>query len=134
MDVLTIILIFLLVNYSEDTEETVLPDFVEMPTLISNKANAKKGVAIFIGAKKLSIGKGKDISYENFENEEEAILGHIKESLEMIKIKNEEIKKPTYVAIAADKEMPYQIVNSVIVAAGSVGITNIEFLALKKKD
>ena len=85
MDALTIILIFLLVNYSDVNEEKDLPKFIELPKVESKIAKSEFGIVVVIGEDKIKVGKDKIIGYSSFESEQESILSEVKNELEVLK-------------------------------------------------
>jgi biopolymer transport protein ExbD len=146
MDALTIILIFLLVNYSEVTEDSELPNFIDLPTL-SGKVDkqTKINILVVIGENKIRIGKDRDINFSNFKQQEESIMERVKKELENAKKekdldrklaetkeggKKEHLAK---ISIQADKKVPYYMIDAVVRASSELGMNFFDLITKKKQ-
>ena len=146
MDALTIILIFLLVNYSDVTEEGELPNFIELPQVQGKAKQAKFGIRVVVGEKKIEISRGADkksINFQNFDSEKTSILSQVKEELKLFKKdmesravasteKNKD--KKIKISIQADKSIPYKRIDSIIETSTELSLNYIDFISLNKKD
>ncbi len=141
MDALTIILIFLIMNYSDVVEESDPPDFVEMPQVVGKIEGEAMEVdlPIGVGAQKIQVGKEQVISFQNFKAEEDRILGQF---LKALKVESEKVKqkrelagssdteRPIKMAIQADKSVPYFIINGLVSKSAELGINYFDLLGL----
>lgn len=143
MDALTIILIFLLVNYSEVTEDSELPKFINLPTVVGKASKAKIGVPLVIGQNKIEIGKGRFVNFSNFESEENKILVQIKDELQLLKedavtrglaTVDGNAKTSLKISIHADKDVPYKWINSIVEMCAGMGLNFIDFIAGSKQE
>jgi len=135
MDVLTIILIFLLVNYSSVEQDMQVPDYIKLPKIQAKTLESlKQNLKVVVGSDRIMINDGKEIQFKNFASQQEQILERLAQSMAKIKEDNDAIKTPSILAIQADKDIPYEIIDGVILSAASVGITQIELMSLKKPD
>lgn len=146
MDVLTIILIFLLVNYSDVEQDTELPDFVELPLLLGKESlGGKENSTMAIGKNKIKLNKNTEIQFNSYQKEKDKILEDIHEQFTALiqkaslddenKFKNENEKEGSIkvvLAIQADKDVPYEMIDDIVMVASNSGITQFEFVGLKK--
>jgi biopolymer transport protein ExbD len=145
MDALTIILIFLLVNYSEVTEDGELPNFIELPTL-SGKIDkqTKINILVVIGQNQIRVGKDRDIRFRDYLGEEDSILERVKKELENEKKmkdvdrklasegaegKKEHLAK---VSIQADKSVPYYMIDGIVRTSTELGMNFFDLITKKK--
>lgn len=146
MDALTIILIFLLVNYSDNPEERDLPKFISLPQINGAPDISKTApLLVVIGKNQLSLGKELNIDYKDFDSSYSNIEEQLVAKIE--KIKNEKATEkripategtvdPTKeeilkVALQADKEITYEQISKVIKIFSSHGYNDFDFMALK---
>jgi len=136
MDALTIILIFLLVNYSDETDDRKMSDLIKLPVVYSKKLENSAGDP---NALKLVLAKNQVrlndtvVEFESFEKERERILMDVAQALDEIVREGIEAGKPvTRLSVQADGSIPYNYLDSIVVGASAVGITNLEFLAMNK--
>jgi biopolymer transport protein ExbD len=135
MDVLTIILVFLLVNYSSVEQEMQIPDYVRLPEVTSKTLeNLNHTLKVVLGKDRIAINEGKEIQFKSFSEQQGQILENLAESMAKIKQDNDLNKAPSILAIQADKDIPYEYIDGVILSAASVGITQIELISFKKQD
>lgn len=123
MDVLTILLIFLLVNYSDQFND--VPDFVSLPVAkssLGDKENATGNSALIV-ADKILVG-ARSISLNPWRPAD--ILAQL--SAEFANTDNNDT-----LFIIADKEVPYRTVDLVVTAASKKGILKVNFLAKSGK-
>ncbi|MCB9091742.1 MAG: biopolymer transporter ExbD [Halobacteriovoraceae bacterium] len=140
MDALTIILIFLLVNYSEVSEESDFPDFIVMPQIEGAPKKAEMGVIMVVGETQIKIGKEDPIHFRNFEQEEEQVLNKIYDKLEIIKenilkrtVASEKDKK-IRISIQADQGIPYKTIDRIVRKASELSLNYVDFIAMNKED
>jgi|GEM_PF-3576589 len=142
MDALTIILIFLLVNYSEVNEEKEIPKFIELPQVEGEIGKTEFGIVMVIGENKIKVGTDTVIDYSNFENEKEAILAKIGERLDLLKKDKERViasspnakTKKIKISIQADRMVPYKRIDAIIEKATESSLNYIDFVSLNKED
>ena len=134
MDVLTIILIFLLVNYSDNVTESELPKYVTLPSLEAKPSSAaKEDIVIIVGRQQIEIGKEK-VRYNQAEQDRERIMDGVTRILAKIQdTRGEEVSEKSRISIKADQNVNFVAIDSVLLAAASVGITGIDFVALAKQ-
>ena len=132
MDVLTIILIFLLVNYSDIEDVQDIPEFVTMPTLsTSPDTKLNEDIKVNIGQGRITLGN-KQITFRSFENEKERVVAEVAQILTEIQTERRTIGKAARLSVRADENIPYQVIDEILVGAGSAGITQIDLLAMAK--
>jgi len=135
MDVLTIILIFLLVNYSSVEQDMQVPDYIKLPKVEAKTLESlKQTLKLVVGKDRIKINDGKEIQFNNFVSQQAQIMERLAESMAKIKEENDVNKTPSILALQADKDIPYEIIDGVILSAASVGITQIELMSLKQPD
>ncbi|OFZ49773.1 MAG: hypothetical protein A2381_18155 [Bdellovibrionales bacterium RIFOXYB1_FULL_37_110] len=135
MDVLTIILIFLLVNYSSVEQDMQVPDYIKLPKVQAKTLESlKQTLKLVVGKDRIKINDGKEIQFNNFVSQQAQIMERLAESMAKIKEENDVNKTPSVLALQADKDIPYEIIDGVILSAASVGITQIELMSLKQPD
>ncbi len=141
MDALTIILIFLLVNYSEVNEEKEIPDFIELPKIEGKAKEASFGITLVIGQDKIKIGKEQVVNFSNFEAEKEQILVQIKDELAILQKdhldrniaankKDDKIK----LTVQADKDVPYLYIDEIIRGASELSLNYVDFVSMNKEE
>jgi biopolymer transport protein ExbD len=144
MDALTIILFFLIMNYSDVVEEFDPPNFVQMP-VINAKIDQVTTVdlSVAIGMNKIRVGKDKDIDFRNFKSEESTIVAKFQEILkiesEAVKARKiasspENAKKPIKMSIQADKGVPYFMINSLVMAGSELGMNIFDMMGSKVEE
>ncbi len=133
MDVLTIILIFLLTNYSDNPPEQNPPKGITIP-IIAAKSNKKfsekftKEIKIVFYKTKIEI-KDEIIPFDNFEEQSDQILELVSKKLsKIITPLSEKEKKNSAIILLADKDIRYNMISSLIQAASITGVTHIEML------
>ena len=132
MDVLTIILIFLLVNYSEVVENINLDDSITLPTVkVKHVGKAAEGVPFVVGKDSWQVGDNPKIVFSSFEDQRDEVMEKTANILSKVKENNDKNDKKTNIIVLADKETPYSMLDSVLIVAGGVGITAIDFIAQK---
>lgn len=139
MDALTIILIFLLVNYSEVNEDSDLPDYINLPSVHGKVSTANMGISVVIANQKIQVGKDRFINFGNFEQEKTQVLVQLKDELELLKkelVKENEKVDPSKgdikLSIHADEKIPYKTIDSIVQAAAEVSLNYIDFIAMNK--
>ena len=74
MDVLTIVLIFLLGNYSEVVEEVSLPDYISLPTVYTNpEGESVNGLKLVIGNNQWGLEDFQIITFDSFNSQKSQI-------------------------------------------------------------
>ena len=136
MDVLTIILIFLLVNYSEEAADDDVSKLVTLPTITAAKTQPQdkkntKGIAVIVAPNKINVNK-EAIAFQTFTAP--VVISELTKLLESVMREEMKEEDKKAISVAADKEVPYNIIDAVLVAAGMVGISQIEFMALNKNE
>jgi biopolymer transport protein ExbD len=146
MDALTIILIFLLTNYSDNPQEVEIPKFINLPQLAGKNpaADAKQAVLIAISLNQIQIGKtaeGLSISFNDYKAELDRIVieykGHLENakknaeaaSRDLASASGSEVKKDfkLSIAIQADKGVPYDFIDALMFASNEVGLNYFDF-------
>jgi biopolymer transport protein ExbD len=143
MDALTIILIFLLVNYSDQPEERELPKFVSLPKITGDIDTQKTNpMLVSIGPKQLTIGKDFSIEYQDIEKEIESINSKVSAYLESVSKKpdsNAQLEKGAEniakkVTVNADKKIRFEVLSQLIATLSDNGFGSIDFINLSEKD
>ena len=134
MDVLTIILIFLLTNYSDEPPEQNPPKGITIP-IIAAKSKSKSKKSKFTKEIKISFYKQKIevldqiIPFEDFALQSDQVLSLVSEKLKTILDPlSEKVKKNSAIILLADKDITYDMMSSLIKAASMAGVTHIELL------
>ncbi len=134
MDVLTIILVFLLINYSGMTQSGNIPKFVSLPVIktetVSNPPDTNKSI--------LNVTIGKIVAEINGEriNLLKAEKSKIITDASNLLIKHKKTlpkNKPAIMTFFVDKNVPYELLDILIVSGAYAGITQINFLTLQEK-
>ena len=115
MDVLTIILLFLLVNYSENTIEEEIPKNMDLPSVqTKSSAPLKDGLVVTIDRSGIKVGEHLLPIHAH-----EATLTRAFQSsgAERLKIK-------------ADKDLDYRVIDKILIGAAQAGLGNIDFIAM----
>jgi biopolymer transport protein ExbD len=143
MDVLTIILIFLLVNYSDQPEERDLPKFISLPKITGEIDTQKTNpVSISIGLNKISIGKDFQFEYQNIDKDIEIIKNKLETYLKSLDQKSPEGKtvkdaslstKAKKVTVYADKKIRFEILSQIIATFSDNGYGTIDFINLTQQ-
>lgn len=132
LDVLTIILIFLLVNYSDEFQDVKTPKYVQLPAVAAASAgDPSDHIMVSIGENRIDIN-GHLIKFSSFSKQKWKVLSEAATHLDMAARKKKN-KKNRVMTIQADKDVSYYIIESILTQASSVGITQIEFVALKQQ-
>ncbi len=135
MDVLTIILIFLLVNYSEVVEEVEMPDYITLPKVkITSIGKSIEGITLIVGKDRWALGPNQVFAFNSFSSQRDDIMEKVAQGLDKMKKSNEIENKKTNLVILADKEIPYKMIDSAILTAAGVGITAIDLVALRNQN
>lgn len=132
MDVLTIILIFLLTNYSDEAPEAELSESIKLPILEAKSARKPgkytKEIKLIFAKSKIEVGD-QIIPFDNFEEQGDQVIDlAVTKLIEMVKDLSPEDKKKSAIILHADKEINYDMISSLVKAASVSGITHIEFL------
>ena len=132
MDVMTIILLFLLVNYSETVSNAELPAYVKVPNSVGSVLDIPSEEASVVIAKdRLAVGK-KMIGFKSFNREKEKVLDSFEIHLGRLWRKRlKALKNPT-VTLTVDRTLNYEMIQEVLNVCTSVGLTKFEFIALKE--
>jgi len=132
MDVLTIILIFLLVNYSENIQNVDIPSFISLPTINGGLATQfDEDIKVIIGMNKMSIN-GQLINFHSFERESDHILEKASRIMASIKENQDRAGKKGRISLKADEKVSFEVIDRFLVSASTVGYTNIDLLAYTK--
>lgn len=150
MDALTIILIFLLTNYSDNPQEVDLPSFIKLPQVTGQDASQnEKAVPVSISLNKIQIGKKAEafyVEFKDYKTELDRIVIEYKNHLSEIKKITEEKNlrdlassggsagsEPPKIrlAVMADQGVPYDFIDSLMFASNEVGLNFFDFM-LKK--
>ncbi len=133
MDVLTIILIFLLVNYSSVVEEINLPESITLPKIpIKTVGDAVEGITLIIDKDRWIIDD-RQFLFNSFTTQQNEIMEKSSEALTQIKKLNEANGKRTNVILFADKDIPYKMIDSAVLMTAGAGITSIDFIAMRQE-
>ncbi len=133
MDVLTIILIFLLTNYSDNPPEQNPPKGITIPIIAAKSSKHistefTKEIKIVFYKKKIEI-KDEIIPFDDFEEQSDQILDLISQKLtKIIAPLSEKEKKNSAIILLADKDIKYNMISRLIQAASIAGVTHIEML------
>lgn len=135
MDILTIIIIFLLVNYSDTVEELDLPAFIQLPTVATEKgrdpaSTKRETIIMVVGSNRIDINKS-TIQFNSFFEEKQRILDEASSFFQKQVQVDSQDGKSTGLSIQADKDISYDTLDEILLSAAAAGITKVEFLALK---
>lgn len=134
MDVLTIILIFLLVNYTDSVQETDIPKGLNLPQLQSKeKGTLTEDVKVFILRDRVLVGD-RVIPFSSFEAQKVEISRSFAEFLYQLNEQKKNEGKTTRVSLRADRSIPYSVIDELLVAAGAAGVNDFDLLALIEED
>jgi biopolymer transport protein ExbD len=147
MDALTIILIFLLTNYSEQPEENDLPDFIKLPITVGGAVMAQKiDFPVIIGTNKIQIGKTHTINFSDFDSEIERVMEEYRTALKDEKERIEKERAPAavttvekdapkiHVSIQADKGIQYKVIDKFLLNSAEAGVNFFNFVIQKKQE
>lgn len=115
MDVLTIILVFLLVNYSSDVQTAEPPSNIILP-LIDTTANPALNLIPIIFEKNLIKIKDQTIKFNHFNYQKSSILKDIEKILTSL-VSKKQIDN-FVLTIHADKYIQYENIESFLIKAG----------------
>ena len=138
MDVLTIILIFLLTNYSDEPPEQNPPKGITIPIVAAKSKNKKsskytKEIKIVFYKQKIEV-EDQIIPFENFADQKDQVLELVSTKLtEVIKPLSEKERKDSAIILLADKDITYSMISNLIKATSIAGITQIELLGTFEK-
>lgn len=135
MDVLTIILIFLLVNFSEVAQEGELPRFITLPTVKTEKkitsAQAQRGtIVVAVGKHRIDVNK-ETIKLRQYDPA--AIIDQTTALLNKYRKEYKKNKHSAVISLQADKDIPYNYIDAILVSAGYAGITQVNFITLREE-
>jgi len=130
LDVLTIILIFLLVNYSESVQNSDVPKFVTLPTIITNPdAQYSEDIKVSIGRNQIQI-EDKSIHFRSFSREHDRILNQASQILAGIQSKKVKNGKQGRLSLKAHESISYEVIDQFLLAASSVGLTQVDLITM----
>ncbi len=115
MDVLTIILLFLLVNYADNVTDESIPENMDLPSVQTKTiSKMEDGLVVTIDRKGIMIGE----RLLPFNSHEATLSQAFKASgAERLRIK-------------ADKDLDYRVVDRILIGAAQAGMGNIDFIAM----
>jgi biopolymer transport protein ExbD len=139
MDMFTIILLFLLVSFSDAPEKLELNKDLELPTSTS-KADFSKAVKLILSKKELRLNnevmatvQGKELSgLSEDDPESSALYQRLKRYREEAEPSKDESQAP-HVLLLCDKSHSFKTINRVIKAAGLAGYPNFQFAVLEEQ-
>lgn len=134
MDVLTIILIFLLTNYSEEAPDPKITQDVSLPIIEakSEKINTAydKEIKVQLSLNKLEI-ENEVIEFSNYEDQEDQVAEiAIKKLSDLLEDVDEDKRSSSVITVHADKDVNYYMIDSLIRHATLAGITQIELIGM----
>lgn len=133
MDVLTIILIFLLTNYSDEPPEQNPPKGITIPIIAAKSKNKQSGkftkeIKIVFYKQRIEV-LDQIIPFEEFESQKDQVLNLVSEKLTtIIEPLSEKEQKDSAIILLADKDINYSMISSLIKAASIAGVTHVELL------
>jgi biopolymer transport protein ExbD len=150
MDALTIILIFLLTNYSDNPQEVEIPAFVNLPKIYGKNtaAEAKQTLVISLSLNEIQMGgakEGRSIKFSDYKSELDRIVIEYKDHLDALKKNlessrtvaadsNAKDEKPKInLSFQSDKNVPYDFIDALMFASNQVGLNYFDF-TLEKVD
>ncbi len=137
MDVLTIILIFLLVNYSDVVEDADLPSFIDLPKIQTSQSQddqtKNQAIILALGMREIKIND-ELIQFSSFTKEKDSILEKTSQILTKIKEKEEKEGRTVGISLQATKEIEYETIDEILIAAAAAGITKFDFIALREQE
>jgi biopolymer transport protein ExbD len=161
MDVLTIILIFLLLNYSDEAEKESPPSYIELPGVVGKTlmlpndaavVNVGRDRIVINGEERMFSGlpAGFDVSMrfedgapgedeyqlalvEIYANNAEMILDFTDGKFQEILSERDAPETPT-VTFQADKLVPYDLIKELVLLAGQQGLGQIELVATREEE
>ena len=134
MDVLTIILIFLLVNYSEQMSQANVPDYVSLPSLNTQATlDHNEDIVLAIGASRIELNQ-KTIEFRSYRHEKSRILQAVETIFREIQAQDTKKGSSRSLTIKADASTDYEIIDDLLLSASSLGITQFDLVALAKDE
>lgn len=147
MDALTIILIFLLTNYSDTPQEADVPPQVSLPEIVQTSQEDAQVIDIQVAIAKnaLLLGptkEGRQIDFNDFEAEKDQVLQAYKTFLQEKKVMIDEANKMRVpsasnetasdrskikITFYSDRETRYSVIDPLVFAASEVGINTFDF-------
>ncbi|MCB0405914.1 MAG: biopolymer transporter ExbD [Bdellovibrionales bacterium] len=124
MDVLTILLIFLLVNYSDQFDD--IPNFVSLPlaqTALGTIKESTTGTTITVAQDRIVIGR---TTLRTLPWRPADLLAAMGAALG-------DVTPETHLFLIADENVPYRVVDLAVVAAAQKGVYKVNFLAQSGK-
>ncbi|MEZ4752586.1 MAG: biopolymer transporter ExbD [Bdellovibrionota bacterium] len=124
MDVLTILLIFLLVNYSDQFDD--IPNFVSLPlaqTALGTIKESTQGTTITVGQDRIVIGNQ---TFRTSPWRPAELLSAMNAALG-------DLDPSSHIFLVADESVPYRVVDLAVVAAAQKGVFKVNFLAQSGK-
>lgn len=162
MDVLTIILVFLLVNYSNEAEKESPPSYVKMPGIVGTTLMLPhEAIVVNIGRDRLVINDvdqwfagipeeldvneqfepGSEAEENHrlqvetlYEDNVEVILTFFENRIKTILETRKEGDDPPVLTIQADKYVPYDLIKEIIKIGAYYGVTQVEMVGLRVED
>jgi len=155
MDALTIILIFLLTNYSDNPQEVEIPKFINLPQISGKNtaAEVKPTITIAISLGQIQVGKAVEnlnVNFSDYKTDLDRIVLEYKSLLETAKKNMEESNRviasasgsadvekkdepKIRLSVQADKNVPYDFIDALMFASNQVGLNYFDF-TLQKVD
>ena len=134
LDALTIILVFMLANYSE--KESVDPEGIKLPTVsISStpplESEFRSTVPVFLRQNSITIAESKFSWATNSlsSQEDEQITKQVKAKLSSLRLQRIQSGQTTPLLIRAESQVPFEFLNLILDGASKAGVTDIRFLA-----
>ena len=140
MDMFTIILIFLLVSFSDHPETVKIGEDLQLPSSTA-KLDYNENITLVLSQKNLKLGdrvigrlrNGKIIGLDTDNPEKSLLYKQLRARWEKEKsIKTDVASKKTSILFLCDKRLTFKTINSIIKTAGMAGYPNFQFGVLSE--
>ncbi len=139
MDIFTILLLFLLVNASTESEILKTPPQIKMPESISERS-PKENIVIIVSNEEISIDSKTVASTPEVLAKKELIIPGLLVALEqqLIKAKAKKIDEAQFrkrgITIMGDKHISYELIKKIMLSCASMDFTNISLAVVQKEE
>lgn len=139
MDIFTILLLFLLVNASTESEILKTPQQVKLPESVSERS-PKENIVIIVNNQDITIDSKVVANTPEVLNSKELIIPGVLVALEqqLIRARAKKIDDAQYrkrgITIMGDKQIPYELIKKIMLSCASMNFTNVSLAVVQKED
>ena len=139
MDIFTILLLFLLVNASTESEILKTPAQIKLPESTSERS-PKENIVILVGNEDITIDDKVIANTRSVLASREPIIPAVLVALEqqMIRARARKIDEALFrkrgITIMGDKHIPYELVKKIMLSCASMDFTNVSLAVVQKDD